>query len=109
MNLTDKRWKSFLLLGIGGALTGLTLVFSKIGFIQWLTLVPVGIFLLCEADSDTRKYKGLYGYGFFFFVCYYAVNYHWFVNLYPLEFIDGIVESFKQSTGINGTNKPGRW
>ena len=26
-----------------------------------------------------------------------------------LEFIDGIVESFKQSTGINGTNKPGRW
>ena len=90
MDLTDKRWKILLLLALSGVLTGLTLIFTKIGFVQWVTLVPVGIFLLREADSDSHKYKGLYGYGFFFFMCYYVVTYHWFVNLYPLEFIDGM-------------------
>lgn len=90
MNLTDKRWKNFLLLGLGGALTGLTLVFTEVGFLEWLTLLPVGIFLLCEADADNRRCRGLYGYGFFFFMCFYVVVFHWFINLYPLEFIDGM-------------------
>ena len=88
--IADKRWKRFLLLALSGILTGLTLVFPKIGFLEWLTLVPVGIFLILEADSDTRRLRGMYGYGFFFFLCFYVVVFHWFVNLYPLEFIDGM-------------------
>ncbi len=90
MKFTDARWKNFLLLALGGALTGLTLVFPKLGFLEWLTLVPVGVFLLCEADSDKRRAGSMYGYGFFFFMCYYVVVFHWFINLYPLEFIDGM-------------------
>ena len=78
------------MLGLGGALTGLTLVFPEIGFVEWLTLAPVGVFLLCEADSDKRRAASMYGYGFFFFMCFYAVVFHWFINLYPLEFIDGM-------------------
>ncbi len=90
MLLTDKRWKRFLCLAVGGVLTGLTLVFPQIGLIEWLTLVPVGIFLLGYADSDGVRARGMYGWGFFFFMCYYAVAFHWFINLYPLEFIDGM-------------------
>ena len=88
----DKRWKKFLLLGIGGVLTGLTLAFPRFGFLEWLTLVPVGVFLLCVADSDKIRARSMYGYGFFFFMCFYAVVFHWFINLYPLEFIDGMTK-----------------
>ena len=90
MSLTDKFWKRALLLMLGGVLSALTLVFPKAGFAEWITLVPVGIFLLSEADSDQRRLRSMYGWGFFFFMCYYLVVFHWFVNLYPLEFIDGV-------------------
>ncbi len=90
MIFTEKKTGRFLLLALGGFLTGLTLVFPEIGFLEWLTLVPFGIFLL-ESGSDRRiRLGGLYGYGLFFFMCYYLVVFHWFVNLYPLDFIDGM-------------------
>ncbi len=90
MSFADKRYKRFLLLFVGGILTGLTLVMPSIGFIEWLTLVPVGIFIFSVAESDNIRLRGMYGYGFFFFMCFYVVVFHWFVNLYPLEFIDGM-------------------
>jgi apolipoprotein N-acyltransferase len=88
--MTDKKLNRFLLLAVGGVLTGLTLVLPKLGFLQWITLVPIGIFLLSEANEPHTRLRGTYGYGFFFFMCYYCVVFHWFVNLYPLEFIDGM-------------------
>lgn len=88
--LTDAKWKRFLLLCVSGALTGLTLVFTGLGFLEWLTLVPLGVFLLMEIDSDKRGNVAAYGYGFLFFMSFYTVVFHWFVNLYPLEFIDGM-------------------
>ena len=90
VGLTDRRWKRFLLLAISGVLTGLTLVFPRIGFLQWLTLVPIGIFILSELDSDRYRKRGIYGYGLFFFLSFYVVVFHWFVNMYPLDFIDGM-------------------
>ena len=49
-----------------------------------------GIFLLSEANEPHTRIRGTYGYGFFFFMCYYCLVFHWFANLYPLEFIDGM-------------------
>ncbi len=88
--ILDKKYKRFLFLAAGGILTGLTLVFPVLGFAEWLTLVPVGIFLLTLCDDEKLRKRGTYGYGFFFFMCYYAVVFHWFINLYPLDFIDGM-------------------
>ncbi len=88
--LTDKRTYRFLLLAVSGVLTGLMLVFPKLGFLEWVTLVPVGIFLLSEADTPHTRMRGTYLYGFFFFLCYYVVVFHWFINLYPLDFIYGM-------------------
>ncbi len=90
--MTDKRIYRFLLLAVSGVLTGLTLVFPTLGFFEWLTLIPVGIFLLSEADRPNARRLGVYGYGFFFFFCYYLVVFHWFVNLYPLDFIEGMTK-----------------
>lgn len=80
----------YLLLIMSGALTGLTLVFTKLGFLEWLTLVPMGIVLLVRASDKTVKLGAVYRDGFVFFYSYYLVCYHWFVYLYPLEFIDGM-------------------
>ena len=83
---------SFLFLAIGGLLTGLTLVFTKLGFLEWLTMVPVGCVLLLRASDRTQKLSSLYLDGFVFFYAYYLVCYHWFAYLYPLEFVDGMTK-----------------
>ncbi len=85
--LTDKVYKRFLMLGLSGFLSGLCLAFPKIGFLQWLTLIPALVFFLDCQGEKKLKLGAAYGYGFFFFMSFYLVVFHWFVNLYPLEFI----------------------
>ncbi len=88
--LTDRKWKKFLLLAVSGLLTGLMLVIPEVGFFEWITLIPLGIFFFLEADSDKYRCRSIYGYGFFFFLGLYIMSFHWFVNLYPLDFIEGM-------------------
>lgn len=92
MLFCEKRWVRYLLLAISGILTGLTLTFPVLGFLEWLTLIPFGLFLLDYAMRSQVRLRALYGYGLFFFFCYYLVVYHWFINLYPLDFIDGMTK-----------------
>ena len=42
MILTEKRYWRFLLLAVGALLTGLTVVFPTVGFLEWISLIPVG-------------------------------------------------------------------
>lgn len=77
---------------LSGILTGLTLVFTKLGFLEWITMIPAGIVLLVRASDRDIRLRSLYSDGFLFFYPYYLVCYHWFVNLYPLEFIDGMTK-----------------
>lgn len=83
-----KRSVQYLFLFISAVLTGLAVAFSQIGAIEWLTLIPVAIVLLNTAD--TTKLRNLYGRGLFFFFSYYVVIFHWFIDLYPLDFISGM-------------------
>ncbi|MBQ9782981.1 MAG: apolipoprotein N-acyltransferase [Clostridia bacterium] len=92
MILTEKRYWRFLLLAVGALLTGLTVVFPTVGFLEWISLIPVGVFLLSYAPDPTVRLRTLYGWGLFFFYGYYLVTFHWFVNLYPLDFIDGMTK-----------------
>lgn len=83
------RWG---LLLISAVLTGLTLVMPAIGFLEWITLIPFGIFLLEYASDSSVRLRHLYGYGLGFWWCFYLVVFHWFVNLYPLDFIEGMTK-----------------
>lgn len=85
-----KKWLRFALLGGSAILTGLTLVFPAVGFLEWLTLIPACLFLFRFASDEGVRLRTLYGYGCFFFYCYYLTVFHWFLNLYPLEFVDGM-------------------
>ena len=71
----------------GAVLTALTLVFPRVGLLQWITMIPLaaGLFRLCEAPTLTIRRA--YGYGFLTVYLYYLVLYHWIVNLDPLDFV----------------------
>ena len=92
MILTEKRISRYLLLMAGALLTGLTVTFPILGLLEWISLIPVGLFLLEMASDQDVRLRRLYAWSFFFFFCYGLVTFHWFVNLYPLDFIDGMTE-----------------
>ncbi len=91
-NKAHRRLLRLSFLALGAILTGLTLVFPKIGIIEWVSLIPSAISLISIARDTSVRKRGLYGYGFFFFICFYLVNYHWFINLYPLDFVEGMTK-----------------
>lgn len=91
-NKIGKRTSRFLLLALGAVLTGLTLVYPKLGIIEWVSMIPAALALISICSDGRVRRRGLYGYGFFYFMCFYLVNYHWFINLYPLDFIDGMTK-----------------
>ena len=97
-----KRILRFAMLALGGALTGLTLVFPSIGILEWLTLVPAAIVLISISEDENIRKRGIYGYGFFFFFCFYLVNYHWFINLYPLDFVGGMTKPAALAVVLSG-------
>ncbi len=72
---------------LGAVLTALTLIFPVIGLLEWVTMIPlfIGAYRLCEREDCTLRRA--YGYGFLTVYVFYFVIYHWFVRLYPLDFV----------------------
>ena len=87
-----QKWLRLALLASSAVLTGLTLVFPAIGFLEWLTLIPACLFLFRFSADESMRLRTLYGYGCAFFYCYYLTVFHWFLNLYPLDFVDGMTK-----------------
>lgn len=82
----------FLFLILSGVLTGLTLIFTKLGFFEWITMIPMAAILLVRASDKDIKKRSLYLDGFIFYYSYYLVCYHWFLYLYPLDFVEGMTK-----------------
>ena len=79
--------KPLSLLLSGAIFTALILVFPILGILQWISMIPIfmGIYLLFEKTEI--KGKRAYLYGFLTVYAYYFILYHWFLNLYPLDFV----------------------
>lgn len=77
----------FPFLMLGAALTALTLIFPQFGFLEWGTMIPlfIGAYRLC--GSSRFSVKKTYWYGFLAIYFYYFITYHWFIALYPLDFV----------------------
>lgn len=69
---------SYLLMLLCGALTAAPYVFDFLFFLPYFTVAPLIIV--------TLKKSAPYRHGLTFFLGYYAVVYHWFLYLYPLDF-----------------------
>ena len=79
------RWK-WPILSVGGVLFALTVILPQIGALEWIALIPALTVFLGIAADPTVKYRSLYGLGLVFFWPFYAVNFHWFFYMYPLDF-----------------------
>ena len=69
-----------------GFLTALPLVIPKLGFLQWISLIPMAFALMWMCESEKVRPFRAYGMGLLFFMSYYAVTFHWFFYMYPLDF-----------------------
>lgn len=78
----------FVLLCISGLLTALTVAFPKVGALEWITLIPAALVLISCAEDRQIRLRSIYGYGAVFFMSFYLVIYHWFLYMYPLEFME---------------------
>ena len=82
----------FLVLILSGVLTGLTVAFPIIGFLEWITIIPAAVILLRRGNDKTVKLRSVYLDGLVFFYGYYLVCWHFFLSMYPLDFIDGVTK-----------------
>ena len=81
------RKYTWLLLPAGGILTGFCLLFPKIGFLEWIAMVPALLFLFDRGERGEGRYRRWYLWGFLYFYPFYITVFHWFCNLYPMEFM----------------------
>ncbi len=80
------KWK-WLILSVGGALFALTVIFPGFGTsFGWIALIPGLLVIFTVCPDSTVKLRRLYGLGMAFFWPFYAVNFHWFFYMYPLDF-----------------------
>ena len=86
MKILYSRIKMPLWLILSGLLTSLPLIFTKHGFLQWVSMIPAAIILMRYASNRDVKLRKLYGMGVLFFGAYYALSFHWFFYMYPLDF-----------------------
>lgn len=75
-----------LMLAISAFFTALPLVITELGFLQWISVIPAAVVLLESIHNKGIKLKKMYGRGLIFFWIYYAVVFHWFFYMYPLDF-----------------------
>ena len=82
-----------LLLALSGALTGLTIAFPELGFLEWLTIIPAAIILLKRGSDKKVNLGTLYIDGLVFFYGFYLVCYHFFLSMYPLDFLADVTNA----------------
>lgn len=71
---------------LSGFLTSLPLIFTSLGFLQWVSVIPTAVILMRYAADKAVRLRKLYGMGVLFFGAYYALSFHWFFYMYPLDF-----------------------
>ena len=76
----------YLWLIFSGAMAALPLVIPSLGFMQWVAIIPCAMLLYVIVDGERVTKKSAYLLGFTFFMSYYAVVFHWFFYMYPMEF-----------------------
>ncbi len=82
-----KSVQKILFLFLSGILSSAAILYSEIGFIEWVSLIPAAVVLL-SASSEKSKLGKCYLYGFCFFEFFYLLIFIWLGRLYPLSFTE---------------------
>ncbi len=86
-SLVETRVGRILLLGISAVLTALVVCFPVLGALEWVSLIPLAFVLFSAVGRETFSFRRSYLAGLGFFMIYYAVIFHWFFYMYPLDFL----------------------
>ena len=86
LSFLDRRSFRIILLLLSALLTALTLIFTDLWIIEWISLIPAGLVILRLTEHTSLRLRSFYLYGLIFFWGYYAVIFHWFISMYPLSF-----------------------
>ena len=76
----------YIFLAVGAFFTALTLMVPSIGFLEWVSLIPAAIIFVVTAKDAEVSYKRMYLYGMVYYMSFGLSIFHWFINLYPLDF-----------------------
>ena len=81
-----------LLVFLAGAFAALPVVLTQLSFLAFVSLTPFAFLLFSELTADTLPFRPrrYYGTGLSFCMGYFIVAFHWFVYLYPLDFVEGM-------------------
>ncbi len=71
---------------ISGFSTAFPLIFTNLGALQWISILPAALILMRSSENNDIKLRKLYGMGVLFFGAYYSLSFHWFFYMYPLDF-----------------------
>ncbi len=80
-----KKFRVPLLVG-SALLTALTLMLPQVGFLEWLSLVPFAVVCFSFFEHGTPP-KKTFLYFLLYFGVYYFALFHFFVTMYPMEFL----------------------
>ena len=71
---------------LSGILLGFTVIFSEIGLLSYIALIPLACILYKKAECGNYNVKKAYLDGFIFYMSFDLVAFHWFTYFYPLDF-----------------------
>lgn len=80
------KYKIPLCLILSGAITALPMIFPVLGFLQWISLIPTAFALMWLCKEEKMRIFKAYGMGILFFWSFYAVTFHWFYYMFPMDF-----------------------
>lgn len=78
--------KSRALIIVSGILLGFTVVFSELGLLAYLAIVPLALVFFRRIESEEYNLKKAYFDGFVFYMSFDIVVFHWFTYFYPLDY-----------------------
>lgn len=84
--INSRPHRAWVLFYGSAVLTAFTLVFPKLGWLEWVSLIPMIGIVFMKWDTLTAKQSYWHGFGAIY--AYYFVIYHWFLDLYPMDFLE---------------------
>ena len=82
----NKRIFVPIIIALSAVLMALCVMFTELAVLEWVALVPVALCLYGAAEGKLTK-KRAYFFGLGFFWAYYLVLFHWFLFMYPMDFL----------------------
>ena len=78
--------KKYLLIPASAILTALSLMFTPLSFLAWFSIIPYVYFIFTESEKKRHPVK-MYLLGLAWALPFYITVYHWFIYMYPMEFL----------------------